>query len=262
VKTQRWALAGLAAIAALSFGTACTQAGTPGSTPTTTPAATDTLAAAAAKTKGQSYKYQLTYGAALTSDGAASGTGSATSANITVGDASSGLMIKAKILVLAKDVYLKLDTAALSTAIPGLAGLGDKWLHLDAAQAPLLARIGVKPGTDTLSPDTMLKGVLTATQSSPTEIKGTLDLAKSAPPGVSADQLASMPANTRNVPFTVTLDAQGRVSKIVINMPAVGSFPASDVTTTYSDFGATVDATAPAATDTVEAPSTLYLFLK
>jgi hypothetical protein len=262
VKTQRWALAGLAAIATLSFGTACTQPILTPTAPTTPPNANETLAAAAAKTKGQSYKYQLTYGTALSSDGATSGDASATAANLTIGDASSGLMIKAKILVLTKDVYLKLDTGALGAGIPGLGGIGDKWLHLDPAQAPMLARIGVKPGTDSLSSDTLLKGVVTATQSSPTEIKGTLDLAKSAPPGVSADQIASMPANTRSVPFTVTLDAQGRVSKIVINMPAIGSFPASDVTTTYSDWGATVDAPKPAAAQTVEAPATLYLFLK
>jgi hypothetical protein len=258
VKTQRWVLAGLAAIATLSFGTACTQPGTPSSTPTTPASATQTLADAAAKTKGQSYKYQLTYGTALNSDGATSASG--TAANITIGDASSGLMIKAQVVVTAKDIFLKLDTGAIGSPIPGLAL--DKWLHLDPAKATMLARVGVKPGTDSLSADSMLKGVLTATQSSPTEIKGTLDLAKSAPPGVSADQIAAMPANTRNVPFTVTLDAQGRVSKVVISMPAVGTFPASDVTTTYTDFGTSVNATPPAAADTVEAPDMVYLFLK
>ncbi len=59
-----------------------------------------------------------------------------------------------------------------------------------------------------------------------------------------------------------TLDGQGRITKIVVKIPALGVVPAADLTTTYSNWGTKVDATAPPANQTVEAPALVYTFLQ
>ena len=83
--------------------------------------------------------------------------------------------------------------------------------------------------------------MVSAEKVSATEIKGTVDLAKSAPGIASAAELAKLGDEAKNVPFTATLDAEGRISKIVISMPTVGDYPAADMTTTFTDYGTSVD---------------------
>jgi hypothetical protein len=256
---QRWALPGLAIIAALALGAAGCTNGTP--TPASSPSAsgTDVLNAAVAKTKGKSYHFNLTYGTALTGDGDSSGDGAATSMNITLADAVSGVTVKVGALVLPSDAYAKVDLGPAAGAMIGISP--DTWLHIDPAKAPGAARLGIKPGVDIFGPDTYVKGVATATVSSPTEVTGTLDLSKSAPPGVASTEAAKLDASQRVVPFTATLDDQGRISKIVVKLPAIGVSPASDLTSTYSNWGVAVDQNKPPADKTVEAPALLYTFL-
>ena len=72
---------------------------------------------------------------------------------------------------------------------------------------------------------------------SATEIKGTVDLTKSAPIALPASEVAKLTADQRIVPFTATLDSQGRIVKTVVNMPAIAGYPAAPLTTSYSDYG-------------------------
>jgi hypothetical protein len=63
--------------------------------------------------------------------------------------------------------------------------------------------------------------------------------------------------------FVATLDSQGRISKIVVKVPAIGTaVPAADLTSVYSDWGTKVDATPPPAAQTIEAPALVYTFLQ
>jgi hypothetical protein len=63
------------------------------------------------------------------------------------------------------------------------------------------------------------------------------------------------------VPFTATLDDQGRITKVVLSLPKIESLPAADLTVNYAGYGSTVQITAPAAADTVPAPDLVYSFL-
>jgi hypothetical protein len=102
------------------------------------------------------------------------------------------------------------------------------------------------------------KGVVSAERVSDTEIKGTLDLTKSAPSVVTADELAALGPEAKNVPFTATLDGDGRIAKFVISMPKVADYPAADLTTIFSNYGSEVAIAKPAAAETVEAPELIY----
>ena len=105
------AVTGLAVLACTTFATAAcaTKSATPAATTTAAKPATEILGEAAGKAKGQSFKYTLKYGTALTADGAQDATGANATRNISFTDASSGLVIKGQILLAAGVPYAKLD---------------------------------------------------------------------------------------------------------------------------------------------------------
>jgi hypothetical protein len=262
---RRLAVTGLAVLACTAFATAsCAAKPTPSATPTATPKpATQVLTDAVAKTKGQSFKYTVKYGTVLTADGAQDETGANATRNISYTDAASGLVIKGQVTLAANVIYAKLDLGPLTAAIPGLAGANGKSLKIDRAKIGTTGlAASLVPGGDSNLPETYVNGVVSAQNVSATEIKGTIDLTKSAPKVIPAAELTKLSAESKTVPFTATLDSQGRISKITITLPAISVFPAADLTTTYSDYGTPVSIVAPAPADTVVAPDLIYQFLK
>jgi hypothetical protein len=224
--------------------------------------ATQILSDAVAKTKGQSFTYTMTYGAQVTGDGAqdvAAGNGSR---NVTFADPSSGLMVKANLILVGGSLYAKLDLGAAAAVIPGLAGLGQNYLILDPKKLNSSGMaVGLVPTADTITPDTYLGGVVTAESVSATQVKGTTDLSKSAPKLIPAGSIAKLDATSKVVPFVVTLDDQGRITKIVLTLPKIETLPAADLTVNYAGYGSSVQITAPAAANTTPAPDLIYTFL-
>ena len=56
----------------------------------------------------------------------------------------------------------------------------------------------------------------------------------------------------------VTLDAEGRLSTLLIDMPAVGEEPKRPINVVYSDYGVQVAVKKPRAKDIIEAPEAIY----
>jgi hypothetical protein len=257
---QRWALAGLAIVAPLAFGTACANgAGSPAAS-ATPPSGSAVLAAAAAKTRGQSYQFVVAYGTTLTGEGVTTGTGSATSMKVTIADPGSGVIVKIDALVLKDAAYARIDLGQAAGAMVGISPT--TWVHIDPAKAPGAARLGIAPGKDIFGPDTYVKAVETANADGSTQVSGTLDLSKTALPGLALAQLPAGADGKKTLPFTATLDGEGRIVTITVKVPAVGTLAAADLTTTYSNWGVTVDATPPPASQTIDAPPLVYTFLQ
>jgi hypothetical protein len=256
---RRWTAVPLMSAAGLLLAlTGCASAPSPAAS-ASSQSGIAALNAAAAKTRGQSYQFDAAYGNTLTGQGVSSGDGSATSMMVTFADATSGVVVKVNALVLKDAAYAKLDLGAAAGALIGISPT--TWVHIDPAKAPGAARLGIAPGKDIFGPDTYIKAVTTANVDSPTQISGTIDLSKTTLPGLALTAAGGFSAPA--VPFTVTLDSQGRVAKIDVKVPAVGTaVPAADLTTTYSNWGATVDATPPPADQTIEAPALVYTFLQ
>jgi hypothetical protein len=250
----------LASITLMASG--CTT--TPGSAGPSASArpATQILTDAVAKTKGQSFTYTLTYGSQVTADGAqdvAAGNGSR---NVTFSDPASGLTLKANLVLNSGALYAKVDLGAAAALVPGLAGVGSKYLTLDMKKInPSGLTAGLLPTADTITPGSYLGGVITAESVSPTQIKGTTDLSKSAPKLIPATSVAKLDATSKVAPFVVTLDEQGRITKVVLSLPKIEALPAADLTVSYAGYGSTVQITAPTAADTVPAPDLIYSFL-
>jgi hypothetical protein len=260
--TRRLALTGIAVLTSLVFTTAC--AGTPGGTPTTPgKTATELLSDAANKTKGQSFKYTVSYGDTIKGDGALDAASKDSQSNMTVTVPDAGITLKINTLVNGGDIFVRLDLGPLTATIPGLKDIGTKWLHIDKSKvgnAGLISQF--TPSEDSVGASSFVEGVVSAEKVSDTEFKGTIDLTKSAPGVLQKDQITTFGEEGKKVPFTATLDSQGRITQLVLSMPKTDALPAAPLTTTYTDFGSTISIAKPASSDVVEAPDMIYQFLQ
>jgi hypothetical protein len=267
----RWALTGVALAAVLAFTGACSKDtdGATDSPPTTTPPApaasgsgVEALRAAVDKTNEESFRYTLSILGIGEGRGVRDAADGDTEFSMSISEPSSGLKMTLASLKAGTDLYVKFDLGPMTDSIPGLKGLGDKWVHVDETKLSGSGMFkGFSSSANEAAAENLVKGVGTAELISPTEIKGTLDITKSMPSSVSEADLAAAGALAKNVPFTATLDAQGRLSRMVISMPALGQSKAGEIVTTYSDFGTVAKVEKPAASDVVEAPAELYQML-
>lgn len=158
--------------------------------------------------------------------------------------------------LLGTDLYMKMNTAGKS--VPGFDS--SKWIHLDMTRLPANNSLGFKPGEmDPAGAAKFLNAVATAESGANGTIKGTMDLTKAVgAAGVDKNSLSLLGEDAKKVPFEATLDDQGRLTKLVVDMPKMGTVDAYKAVTTYSDFGTTVTVAKPRASEIVEAPEMLY----
>jgi len=154
-----------------------------------------------------------------------------------------GQDMKVNVVMVGDNLYLK---------VSGLPSLPDKWLHLDASQVGEGSPLGMLSKDDPTGANNLIETVVNVRRAGERGFNGTLDLTKSA----TADEktLDVLGDKAKAVPFTATVDDQGRLTSTVVDLDAVNS-ALGKVETTYSDFGASVTVEKPAADETVEAPA-------
>jgi len=258
VKNRRIAIAGLLLVASLGL-TACTTAGTPTTPATTAPptlSPTETLSAAAAKLKGQSYDV------AVTQQGDATGKASVDSANnsasLQLSGTVEGATLSLSAIQIGTNFWVKVDLGALNSTV----GLdATKWMLTDQSK---ITSKDAKPfdlaGSDALDIAGLLTSTSNVTRTDATHLSGTVDLTKST--GVSApdnDDLTKAAALAKATPFTATVDDQGRLVDLKITPDAANSVLAQ--TFAFSNFGSPTKITAPAPGDVVPAPDFVYQLL-
>jgi hypothetical protein len=93
-----------------------------------------------------------------------------------------------------------------------------------------------------------------------THVTGTVDLTKAT--GINmpaASDLSTAGAAAKTTPFTVVLDDQGRIVDLKIDADSFDKTLTTEIG--FSDFGSARPVTAPAASDVVPAPASLYAVL-
>lgn len=152
---------------------------------------------------------------------------------------AAGSNIKTEIISVNSEVWVKMS---------GVPGLPTKWMHVAADK--------VKPGSSLdLTKDSSTKvdsAVVTVERDGATGFKGTLDMSKTGT--ASEDMLKQLGEKAKAVPFTATVDGQGRLASVVIDLTAVAP-GTGKLTTTYSGFGDPVTVTPPAAADVIDMPA-------
>jgi hypothetical protein len=253
MRTRRLTTAGLGAFAALALGLAgCaaddstgsgsgTSGGATPGTATSAPAAGEAaskLAAAAQKLNDDTVTARLE-SAGITSTSAVDP--KADKANATMTITSTTGSAEFAVRAVGEDVYIQAD--GLPNVQPG------KWLHIDGTKAAG-SSFDLIPDGDAAGAGKFLNTVAEAQETSPGSFSGTLDLTKM-PTGSSGVSVNALGDKAKAVPFTATVDDQGRLNTLTIDMSAIDA-KLGTLKTTYSGFGEPVSVEAPAAADTVE----------
>lgn len=268
MNTRRFALIVLAA-AGLAIG-GCTGGSTTSTTPSASPSGTmtsgapgtakDALLASIEPLTKTSYKYTLSSGG-LTGQGAndpASKTATLALTGTAANSQQQGGAITVNVVAIGTDLWMKLDFGSANSTLKIST---DKWFHIDATKLGANPTLPVDPngGANTAA---LLKNAVDVKRTDGTHYTGTVDLSNgtvSTPLG--QPDIDRLGAKAKAVPFTATVDSQGRLSDLKLDFPAVDpQIPA--VTSTYSGYGSTVTATKPDPGQVTEAPDSLYQIFK
>jgi hypothetical protein len=260
VKTPRLAVIGLAVFASVALAlTGCTSSTTPngGSSASSTPSsaasssAKDTVAAAVKKLNDTSYKYTIGM-SGLTGQGAVDPT--AKKASLSWSGKLSGLTVKWDLLQVGSDYWMKLDFGGQNAALGLPSG---KWMHIDPSKVKNGADFGIDlTKVDPTRVTGLFDGLTDAKKVDATHYDVTLDLTKSTGGVVSSTDLTKLGDKAKSMPAKVTLDDQGRLAAVALDLSSVDAD--ASINTTYTDYGTPANISAPAASDVVEAPAALY----
>jgi hypothetical protein len=257
MRRYRFALGGVALAVAAALVAGCSGTGTgsgsasPGASATPARSATDELVSAAAKLRSATYKFTVKVGS-TSMDGAADP--STKGVQLTSRASAGGMSVDISLLAVGTDLYAQIDGLSL------LGINGDTWLHVDGTKIKSLAVLGIADPSDPTGANSLSKQIVTANKSGSGDYTGTLDLTKAAVAGIPVAAITSVGDKAKSVPFTASVDSQGRLTKLSFTVPAQGSMPDTPVTITYSDFGSSVNVTKPTS-NVQEAPQAVYTFL-
>lgn len=168
-----------------------------------------------------------------------------------------------ELLALGTDTFMKIDMGE-AAKLPGLElATGKKWLHVDRSKIENFADLGIDvTRTDFLSLRAMLGSAQSVQAAGERKYTGTLDLSKDEnSPLTDGDLLDALGTKASAVPFTATLDAQGRLVELVLDVPAAGEAKAQQLKIALSEYGAVTFPAAPTGGDVVEAPAGVYEML-
>ncbi|MFI9641916.1 hypothetical protein ACIG87_17925 [Micromonospora sp. NPDC051925] len=181
---------------------------------------------------------------------------------VSIGDASSDLMMNLDVVHAKPDSWVKLDLGGRSaSSIPGAQKLNlGKYQHLDQTRIKGNKSLGFDfDKVDPAGSAVLTQGIIEVRQTGEGSYAGTLDVSKAAEAGsVDPTVITALGAQAQSVPFTAKLDAQGRLSEMVVQIPAAGQSAAQDIKITYSDYGNAAAAQKPTADQVVEAPQEFY----
>jgi hypothetical protein len=248
MNTRRLTTAGVALVAAMSFGLAgcsgnASTGGATDSSPSASSAApqlepSEELSAAAQKLNQDTAKTTFTM-AGVTGTGAVDPT--AKKLRMTMNLGAGNQSIKTEMIVLSNDVYLRLD------GVPNLSG---KWLHVDATKLAAGNQLRQMSSGDPVGATNLLSSVTDVQRVGEHSFQGTLDFTKS--PTVDKRALQTLGDKAKAVPFTAKTDEQGRLTELTVDMDSVQA-GLGELKATYSDFGTPVTVEKPAASEVEEA---------
>ena len=256
MKTRALVVLGVAGLAIAGCTSTGTTTATPSATPSTSatsaaPAAKDALLASIDPLSKTSYKYTLTTGG-LTGQGANDPANKKATLALTGQQKSNSVTIN--VSAIGTDLWMKLD---FGTNNNNLKISTDKWFHVDATRLGANPNLPVDPN-GAANTANLLSGAVDVQRSDQQHFSGTIDLTKATgTTWLGQSGMSSMGTKAQAVPFTATVDDQGRLSALKIDLSTVDA-ALSPVQTTYSDYGTTVTVTRPDPAQTTEAPDSVY----
>ncbi|MEU9511644.1 hypothetical protein [Micromonospora sp. NPDC048169] len=207
------------------------------------------------------FKFTMT-GAGSTAEGQVHEPSQSADMRMTIGDPSSDLMMKLDLIHAKPDSWVKLELGGAAAAqIPGVKNLNTgKYHHLDQNRIKGNRALGFDfEKLDPAGSAVLTQGITEVRQTGEGAYEGTVDVSKAAQAGsLDPAVITALGAQAQSVPFTAKVDTQGRLSEMVLKIPAAGQSAAQDLKITYTNYGNAAPAQKPSADQVVEAPAELY----
>ncbi|MFC4020577.1 hypothetical protein ACFOW4_21910 [Micromonospora sp. GCM10011542] len=201
-------------------------------------------------------------GAGSTAEGQVHEPSQSAAMKIAIGGPSSDLAMKLDVIHAKPDSWVKLELSGpTANSLPVIKQLNlGKYQHLDQSRIKGNRSLGFDfDKVDPAGSAVLTQGITEVRQTGAGAYAGTVDVSKAAEAGsLNAATITALGAQAKTVPFTAKLDAQGRLSELVLQIPAAGQTAAQEVRMTYSDYGTATPAQKPPADQVVEAPAELY----
>ncbi|MEH0841858.1 hypothetical protein V6U81_05600 [Micromonospora sp. CPCC 205711] len=201
-------------------------------------------------------------GAGSTAEGQVHEPSQSAEMKLTIGNPGSDLMMNLDLIHAKPDSWVKLDLGGkAASSVPGAQRLNlGKYQHLDQARIKGNKALGFDfDKVDPAGSEVLTQGITEVRQTGEGSYAGTLDVSKAADAGsVDPTVITALGPQAKSVPFTAKLDPQGRLSEMVLQIPAAGQTAAQEIKVTYSDYGSASAAQKPPADQVVEAPQEFY----
>jgi hypothetical protein len=262
MNTRTARLAGLSALlavtVAVSAGCGLADAETK-SAPPTPPTAEDLLLKSLPDFTSGSFRFAVK-GGELPAKGVLDAAKHSYQVDITQTDKELGFTMIMNILVVEKQTWIKIAFQG-TEGLTGFPKLPKKWMLVDPAKVkdedlPFAYDQETDPG-DT---GAILRAMVDAQQTAPGTFTGTTDLTQQGQAEiVDAKLLAALGEKAKAVPFEARTDAQGRLSRMLVRIPAAGKTKASTYEVTYADYGSAPTPAEPAQQQ--KAPAVVYEML-
>ncbi|MCP3783203.1 hypothetical protein [Micromonospora sp. A3M-1-15] len=275
MKIRRFSATAFAAALLIPGLAACNDTGTAGAGASATPTASGSIApsgtpAGDAKQalldstnaiRDGNFRFTMS-GAGSTAEGQVHEPSQSAEMRMTIGDPSSDLMMKLDLIHAKPDSWVKLELGGKAAAsVPGLKNLNlGKYQHLDQTRIKGNRALGFDfDKVDPAGSAVLTQGVTEVRKTGDGAYAGTVDVSKAAEAGsLDPAVITALGAQAQSVPFTAKVDTQGRLSELVLQIPAAGQSAAQDLKITYTDYGNAAAAQKPPADQVVEAPAEFY----
>jgi hypothetical protein len=242
------ALAGCAAPATRSGGAAAVRAPSASPSPKRTPK--DAVLAAAMVLKQTTYRFGFIdgeYTATVLVDPA----GGKAAGSLTL--VLSEIDTRTDVIQIGNTVWMKVDAGGGNRAL----GIPTQYMHVQSTKLKDPRILGFASGSaDSIAGGELLDCLVDAQRADPVHFTATLDLTRRTIDTVAKKTREKLGDKARKVPAEITVDDQGRLVKLVVQLAAL--IPVTSMTITYGDFGTPVTVNPPPKAQTVEAPAKVY----
>ncbi|AGZ39687.1 hypothetical protein [Actinoplanes friuliensis] len=175
----------------------------------------------------------------------------------------AGFTLHSDYLVVEKQTWIKIKFTG-TEGLTGLPKLPKRWMLIDPAKVKDKDNVplGYADETDPGDAGVVLRAVVDAEQTTEGKFTGTTDLTQQGKTEiVAADRLTALGDKAKQVPFEAATDSKGRLTRLVVKIPAAGKHKAGKYEVTYTDFGSAPTPVPPAADQQQKATAGAYELL-
>jgi hypothetical protein len=178
-------------------------------------------------------------------------------------DPDLGFTLSMKFLVVREKAWIKVGFKG-TEGLTGLPKLPKTWLLVDPAKvkdtgdAPLTYDNETDPG----EAGAVLRAIVDVKETGTGTYEGTTDLTQQGEAGIVEEStLKALGDKAKAVPFEATVDAQGRLTRTVVKIPAAGKAKATRYEVVYDQYGTAGSPAEPPAAEQQKAPKAAYEML-